>query len=134
MVAMSEELRVGLISELEWTADDSRCITRGPHSVFSTPNMVDLLETASEQLVEACLPPHQSSVGARVDIRHLAPTPRGMKVRAVATVASIDRRRVVLRVEIFDEVEKVGEAEHERFIIDLDRFGSRLSEKLAAAG
>jgi|SRR5581483_3182868 len=131
---MAEELRIGLSDELSWTAEDQYCITRGEHVVFSTPSMVNLLETVSEQLLQRCLPPYQSSVGARVDIRHLAPTPRGLPVRAVTTVREIDRRRVIFEVDIFDPVEKVGEARHERFIIDLDRFGQRLAEKLQLRG
>jgi fluoroacetyl-CoA thioesterase len=134
MVPMKDELSVGLQTELEWTAEPSLCITRGPHTVFSTPNMANLLETACEQFMQTFLPAGQSSVGARVDVRHLAPTPQGMKVRAIATVARVDGRRVVFSVDIFDEVEKAGEATHERFIIDLDRFGSRLSEKLDRSG
>jgi predicted thioesterase len=64
-----------------------------------------------------------------VDVRHLAPTPKGMRVRATATVREVDRRRVTFDVVIDDEVERIGEASHDRFVIDVDRFTERLRQK-----
>jgi predicted thioesterase len=52
-----------------------------------------------------------------------------MRVRATATVREIDRRRVTFEVVIDDEVERVGEATHDRFIIDGERYTERLKQK-----
>lgn len=127
---MAQELVAGVSGELEWTVDEQLCVRRGANDVFSTPSMVRLVEATSVRALEPYLQANQGSVGTRVDIRHLAPTPKGMRVRAIATVKDIDRRRVSFHVEVNDEMEKVGEAEHERFIVDLGRFGGRLDEKL----
>jgi predicted thioesterase len=54
-----------------------------------------------------------------------------MRVRATATVREVDRRRVTFDVVIEDEVEKVGEATHDRFVIDADRYTDRLKQKAA---
>ncbi len=60
----------------------------------------------------------------------MAPTPMGRKVRAEAELLAIDRRRLSFKVKVYDEVEQVGEAEHERFVIDLDKYMERLRKKL----
>jgi len=88
-----------------------------------------LLEEAAVEAMRPYLTPGQDSVGARVEVRHLAATPKGMKVRATATVKTVDRRRVTFEVVIDDEVERIGEASHDRFVIDIDRFIERLKQK-----
>jgi fluoroacetyl-CoA thioesterase len=52
-----------------------------------------------------------------------------MQVRFFAELVEVDRRRLRFRVEAWDAMEKVGEGEHERFIIDLGRFNEKLAEK-----
>ena len=128
---MADGLTVGLSGTLERLVDDQHCTVRGDYAVFSTPSMVSLLEEAADETMRPYLGPGQDSVGVRVDVRHLAATPKGMKVRATATVREIDRRRVTFDVVIEDEVEKVGEATHDRFIIDGDRYTERLKQKAA---
>lgn len=130
---MPEELHVGATGNLEWVVEDRHCTQRGAYAIFSTPNMVMLLEETAMEALRPFLGPDQSSVGIRVDVRHLASTPRGMRVRATATVRAIDRRRVTFDVVIDDEVERIGEATHERFIIDLDTFMARLAQKMGPA-
>jgi predicted thioesterase len=68
-------------------------------------------------------------VGTRVDVRHLAPTPVGMEVRLRAEILEVEGRRLRFRVEAWDAVEKIGEADHERFVIDWDRFIQRVEKK-----
>lgn len=122
-------LRPGLTSVLEWVVTEALCTVRGGRNVFSTPSMVFLVERAAVQLLEPLLGPGQSSVGTRVDVRHLAPTLLGMTVRAEATLTHIEGRRVTFRVKVFEEDEQVGEADHERAIIDIDRYRARLDRK-----
>ncbi len=126
---MVEGLKPGLTGTLERVVEDQHCTVRGELAVFSTPSMVSLLEEAADATMRPYLAPGQDSVGLRVDVRHLAATPKGMRVRATATVREIDRRRVTFDVVIEDEVEKVGEATHDRFIIDGDRYTERLKQK-----
>ena len=73
----------------------------------------------------------ETTVGTEVSVRHLAPTPEGATVRAEATVRERDGRRFRLDVEVFDDVDQVGVAEHERFVVGLDRYLARLAEKSA---
>jgi fluoroacetyl-CoA thioesterase len=100
--------------------------------VFGTPMMIGLMENAAFSAVQPLLPEGQSSVGTKVNITHLAATPIGMSVTATAELLEVDGRRLVFRVEARDEQELIGEGTHERFIITLDRFLSRIEEKAKA--
>jgi predicted thioesterase len=65
-----------------------------------------------------------------VTIRHMGPTPMGKRVRAEVELTGIDRRRLSFKIRVFDDVEQVGEAEHDRFIVDLDKYQARLKKKI----
>jgi predicted thioesterase len=126
-----QELQVGSKAEVVWDVERRWCTQRGDYHIFSTPSMVQLAERAAMQVLMPVLGAQQVSVGTRVDIRHLAPTLEGMKVRAVATVSGIDDARLTFAIEIFDDLVKVGEATHERFVLDLGRYVRRLEKKRA---
>jgi fluoroacetyl-CoA thioesterase len=100
--------------------------------VLSTPDMIRLIEQTAIQAVQSQLKPGQTTVGTRVDIAHLAATPEGMTVTIAVELTAVDRRRLGFRVEVHDEVEKVGEGTHERFIIDREQRLPRLQTKLDA--
>ncbi len=94
----------------------------GGVEVFGTPMMIALMEQASWHSVANSLDAGYVTVGTRVDVRHLAATPLGQQVRATAELIEIDGRRLVFKVEAYDEKQKIGEGQHERFIINLERF------------
>ncbi|GAC1390989.1 MAG: thioesterase family protein [Ktedonobacteraceae bacterium] len=100
----------------------------GGVEVFGTPMMIALMENASWQAVVNGLDEGQVTVGTVVDVRHLAATPLGQKVRAEAELIEVDGRRLVFKVEAYDERRKIGEGRHERAIVHLERFLSRLAE------
>ncbi|MGE5645537.1 MAG: thioesterase family protein [Acidobacteriota bacterium] len=97
--------------------------------VLSTPHLIGFLEMTSRNLIKQYLPPGEDSVGTIVNVRHLAATPIGMQVRLRAEVISVEGRRVTCRVEAWDEREKAGEGIHERFVVDVARFATRVQEK-----
>ncbi len=98
--------------------------------VFGTPALVGLMESAAVQALAGHLPPGRTSVGGRIDVRHLAPTPTGMGVRARAEVLKVEGHRLVFHIEAWDEVEQIGRATHERFIVDGERFVARAKAKI----
>ena len=101
--------------------------------VLATPEMVRLIEQTAIECVQAELGPGQTTVGTVVNVRHLAATPEGMTVTVAVELTEVDRRRLAFRVEVRDEVEKVGEGAHERFVIDRERFVRKVDAKKAAA-
>jgi len=125
-------LQPGLKGTAELTVAREHCTSRGGPWVFMTPAMVQFTEQSCHNLVAPLLAAGQHTVGTIVYIKHLAPTPEGMKVRAEMELAEVDRRRLKFKVQIFDEIERVGECEHERFIIDIDKAGERLQKKIEA--
>ncbi len=96
---------------------------------LSTPTMIALMEAAAVEALTPGLEPGTSTVGTRVDVRHLAPTPVGMRVVAEARVVQVDGRRVVLAVSVADERGPIGEGTHERFVIRTASFAERLAER-----
>jgi fluoroacetyl-CoA thioesterase len=99
--------------------------------VLATPRMIGFMERTCRNAVLPFLEPGYDTVGTHVEVWHLAATPMGMRVSFRAEVLSVDDRKINFKVEAFDEVEKIGEGTHERFIINAARFGGRVQAKLA---
>jgi predicted thioesterase len=91
--------------------------------------MIGLMETACAQLIQPLLPEGSSSVGILVNVRHLAASPIGQTIRAEAEIVGIEGRKVTFKVVAYDSIEKVGEGIHERAVIDMAKFMSRVSQK-----
>lgn len=125
-----ETLKIGMRHAQEWVVEEKHTTQRGGYRVFSTPSMTQLVESTANQLAAPHLRPGQGQVGIVVTVRHMGPTPMGKKVRAEAELTGIDRRRLSFKVKVYDEVEQVGEAEHDRFVIDLDKYLEKLKRKI----
>ncbi len=97
--------------------------------VYATPSMVLHMEETSREAVDHLLGPGHATVGAFMGVRHLAPTPLEMKVRIRSELVKVEGRMLTFKVEAWDEVEKIGEAEHVRAVIDLARFGEKIEKK-----
>ena len=64
-----------------------------------------------------------------MNVKHISATPVGMEVTAKSELVEIDGRRLVFQVEAFDERGKIGEGEHERFIVDNVKFQQKADSK-----
>lgn len=100
--------------------------------VLGTPYMIWYLEMAARDSVKPFLGEGYDTVGARVDVRHLAATPMGMRVTFRSELTGIEDRRLHFNVEAFDDKEKIGEGTHERVVIQVAKFVSRLQAKAAS--
>lgn len=130
---MFDQVQPGLVGEREIQVgmeQTARHLGSGNVLVLATPEMIRLMEGAAVQAVDPLLPDGYQTVGIHVDVKHLAATPLGMKVRVRAELQQVDGRRLSFKVEAFDEVEKVGEGTHHRVIIDVARFRQRVEAKL----
>jgi predicted thioesterase len=122
----------GLIGEIEHVVTDqdtAAAYGSGLAPVLSTPHLIALMESASQAAIQAHLEEGQSAVGIHIDMKHLAATPVGMQVRVRAELVEVDRRRLRFHVEAWDKMEKVGECDHARFIIDTRRFMDGVAKK-----
>lgn len=127
-----ESIRPGLTGQSETVVSreqTARHLGSGGVEVLATPELVHLMERAAVAAVDHLLPEGWRTVGARVDVEHLAPTPVGRRVVARAELIAVDSRRLTFRVEACDEQEVVGRGSHERVIVDLARFSQRVEAK-----
>ena len=125
-----DTLKVGMKHTEPWEITEDRTTQRGPYKVFATWAMTRLVEQAASNLVRPHLKPDQGQVGVSLTVRHMGPTPIGKTVRAEAELIAIDRRRLSFKVKVFDDTEQVGESDHDRFIVDLDKYFDKLKKKL----
>ncbi len=101
----------------------------GSLQVYATPAMVAFVEQTCRKLVEPHLPEGMTTVGIASTVRHIAPTPLGSKVFIRAEIVLIEKNVISFQTELWDEMEKIGEAAHERAVIEIDRFNERVQKK-----
>jgi len=98
--------------------------------VFATPFVINLMELTCNAVMKPELSAGFATVGTMVEMKHLAATPVGMKVRAKATVLETDGKRCLFEITVWDETEKIAEGRHERFVVpNLKKFLSRAMSK-----
>lgn len=124
-------LKIGMMGEASTLVvheNTAASVGAGGVEVFGTPMMVALMENAAWGAVSRDLDKGDVTVGTLVNVSHLAATPLGQQVRAIAELIEIDGRRLVFRIEAHDEKRKIGEGQHERYVVNLERFLKRLGE------
>ena len=129
---MNNNLKIGMRAELEHVVlqqHTAMAFGSGGISVLATPMMIGLMENAALSAVDQHLEEGFATVGTIVNVSHMAATPVGMKVRAIAVLTNIEGRKLTFDIEAYDEKEKIGEGTHERYIIDLVKFIKRAEEK-----
>ena len=129
------DLKPGATAEVTTTVGvDRTAHAMGNHGVhvFATPFVIGLLEDAAGAVLRPHLAPGAGTVGTMVEMKHLAATPVGMRVRARATLLETDGKRFLFAVEAWDERDKIAEGRHERFVVpDLQKFLARAMGKTA---
>jgi len=133
---LMEKIKLGMEEQQEFVVEDEYTaghVGSGSLRVLATPSLIGFMERTARDLMERSLPDGYSSVGVWVDVRHLAATPVGVKVRVSCEVIEVDGRKVDFRVDAWDEFEKIGEGRHQRVVIEVSRFLQRLQAKLPGA-
>ncbi len=102
----------------------------GTVAVFATPALVGLMEDAAVRAVADQLPEGFTTVGGGMDLKHLAATPIGLTVRAEAVLTGQDRKKLTFSIRAWDDEELVGEATHDRFIVEKEKFLERAYRKV----
>ncbi len=116
----SEALKPGMSAELVRVVDDSLVVKHvGGDGVFSTPSMIGLMERAGIEAVQPHLPEGHTTVGFEVNVKHIAPTPKGKTVRVRAELTAVDGRKLTFNVEAHDDEKKVGYGTHRRAIVQI---------------
>jgi predicted thioesterase len=132
MIDLSK-LVVGLAGAAELVIGEEHTapfVGSGRVRVLATPVMINLMEAAALDAVEKLLPAGHQSLGIRLDVRHYAATPVGMRVRVTAELIRIDGRTLDFRVAARDEKEPIGDGLHQRVVVNVERFDKRVQDKI----
>jgi len=127
------DIRPGLTGSAELTVGEEHTapsIGSGKVRVLATPVMINLIEAAALAAIEHLLPAGYQSLGTLLNVRHLAATPVGMRMRAQATVTAVQGRTISFQVSAHDERELIGEGVHERVVVNVAKFDQRVQRKL----
>lgn len=101
----------------------------GTLEVFATPAMCALMEATAAESVETLVDEGCTTVGTRLNITHVSATPVGMSVHCESELTAIEGRKLMFKVTAFDEKGIIGEGEHDRFIINAEKFMTKTNEK-----
>jgi len=104
----------------------------GRAPVLASPVMIALMEAAAVDCIERHLPESQESLGVRVDVEHIAPTPVGMAVSAQAVLKKVDGHTLVFEVEARDARELIGKGRHVRVVVERERFRAKVGAKTSS--
>lgn len=117
------------VSELVTENNTAIKMGSGKSPVYATPALVALMENAAINACDPQLPEGYNTVGIAMNVKHVAATPIGLKVTAKATLVEQDRRKLTFKIEASDNASVVGEATHERFIIESAPFLAKAEAK-----
>ena len=109
----------------------ARAMCSGAIEVFATPAMIALMECTARESIQDFLDEGCSTVGTAVNVKHVSASPVGMKITCETELLKVDGRALTFSVKAFDEKGLIGEGEHERFIIFIDKFQAKADAKLS---
>lgn len=131
---MKTKPQSGLAGQLEFTVEPQHLIDFAGNdmpAVLSTPWLIKWLEQTARETLHPLLEDGEASVGMEVDMRHLAPTPQGSRVRCTARVIGSEGSTVTFQIEAADEQELIARGVHKRAVISKARFLGRVARKQA---
>jgi fluoroacetyl-CoA thioesterase len=131
-MAALDKIIMGMTAEKTVTVNSAMTVghfVANMPQVYATPMMILHMEMASGSAIASHLPEGFVSVGMDVKVRHLAATPVGRTVRAIARVIQIDSKSVVFAVEAWDGNRKIGDGTHRRGIVNVVDFETRFGVK-----
>lgn len=133
MTELLSKVKPGLVGTAELVVGEEHTAPRvgsGRVPVLATPVMINLIEAASLKAAEHLLPEGHQSLGTRLDVKHYAATPVGMKIKATAEVVKVEGRSIFFVVKAEDEREPIGDGTHERVVVNVERFDKRVQRKI----
>jgi len=119
----------GLTHTSQLTVDEAATAIRmgsGDMPVLATPAMMALMENAAMLAVADHLPEGCTTVGGHITSSHLKPSKPGDTITATATVTRVDGKKIEFKVEAYCGDTLLGEGSHLRFVVDREKFMSRL--------
>ena len=107
----------------------AKTMKSGDLPVFATPAMCALMEEAAKTAVLPALDEGEGTVGISLGISHDSPSPLGATITATATVTQVDGKKITFAIEASDGTRRIGQGSHERFVIDNEKFLTKLQNR-----
>jgi predicted thioesterase len=104
-------------------------VKSGECEVLSTPSLLSLMECAAFELAQTGMDRGMTTVGTKVSLRHISPTPVGLVIWAEAKVTRIRDNMIDFYITAYDKNGIIGEAEHTRAIVDGRKFMNSARKK-----
>lgn len=104
----------------------AEAVGSGGLAVYATPAMIRLMEHAAWSGVEDLMEEGFTTVGILMNVKHVSASPLGAHIKAESELIEIDGRRLVFKVAAYDEDGLIGEGVHERFVVNEEKFMSKL--------
>ncbi len=125
-------LQIGLKhSEIEKVSSQNTAAALGSGTleVYATPAMARLMEYTAMKSLEGSLEDGQTTVGIALVLKHVSATPIGCTVTCESELKDIDGRKLIFQINVKDSFGLIGSAEHERFIVDSQKFYQKAQTK-----
>ena len=136
---MKETLKPGIKYEHKFMVPQSKTVPAlYPESdefvampeVFATGFLVGFLEWACIKAINPHLDwPQEQTVGTHIDVSHEAATPPGLEVTATVELIAVEGKKLVFTVEAHDGIDLISKGRHERFVINKEKFDTKLGIK-----
>jgi predicted thioesterase len=131
---MKSAPKIGTVGETMFVVEPKHCIdfaTDGMPAVLSTPNLIAILERTARHAIAPFLDADERSVGVEIELRHLAPSPLGAQITAIARVIGASRRFVDFQIEARDQHELIVRGIHKRAVVNVASFTKRVQSKVS---
>ncbi|MBS0253254.1 MAG: thioesterase family protein [Proteobacteria bacterium] len=102
-------------------------------TVFATGYMVGLMEWTCLHIIAPHLDEGEGSLGVHINVSHLAATVPGQTVTVDAECTKVAGRRLHFHVKAHDGIDLIGEGEHQRMVVNWEKFEQRVNEKAKIA-
>ena len=129
---MKARPKIGTVGEMKFVVAPEHVIdfaTDGMPAVLSTPRLIGLIERTARESLVAFLDGNERTVGAEIEIKHLAPTPLGKNVAIITRVIGGDGKLWDFQFEVRDEHEVIARGLHKRAVITVESFARRVAKK-----
>jgi len=122
---LAKDIPIGARGEAEETVAFEHTLTSHHPElppVYSTPDMIRLMETAAFHALQPFCQGDEISVGTSIHVEHRAATGIGAQIKAVAELESFDGRFYTLRVTARDDSQEIGRGTVGRAIVSVSKF------------
>jgi fluoroacetyl-CoA thioesterase len=133
---MAKEIPIGARSEAQETVEFKHTLTSHHGElppVYSTPDMIRLMETAAFLALQPYCEGDEITVGTSINIQHRAASGIGAHIQAEAVLESFDGRFYTLRVTARDDIQEIGQGTVGRAVVSIAKFLKKAPPKTANA-